>query len=49
MCIVAEQHMELLGASVQTAKLPMEMVSGELTNYVKGENESSAGPLNLLT
>lgn len=48
MCIAAEQHMEFLGASVQTAGLPMEMALEELTNYIKEENESSAGSLHFL-
>lgn len=48
MWIATEQHMEFLGASVQTARLPIEMALKELTNYIKEENESSAGSLHLL-
>lgn len=48
MCTAAEQLMEFLGASVQTARLSMEVALEEVTNYIKEENESNAGPLHLL-
>ena len=44
MCIAAEKRMGLLGASVQTARLPME----ELTNYIKEDSKSCADLLNVL-